>query len=84
MEQQIKIASKLYECRETIVRLYGTSWKESISFHTNLIKAAMKKHCITNEIEAAMKLVDDCKHMDGAGVFTMKIFAAAVQLIEPI
>lgn len=83
MEQQIKIASKLYECRDAVMRLYGPDWKEAISFHTAVIKGAMRKYSIKNEIEAAMKLVDDCKHMDGAGVFTIKIFAAAVQLIEP-
>jgi len=50
-------------------------------FHTNLIHAAMKKHQIDNEIKAAMRLIEDCKHMDGVGVFTMKVLAAAVELV---
>lgn len=83
MEQQIKLAAKLYDCRNSCKKLFGADWKKQIEFHTNLIHAAMKKHKIDNEIKAAMKLIEDCQHMDGAGVFTMKILAAAVELVEP-
>lgn len=80
---QVQIAAKLYECRDTCKRLWGPEWKKQIEFHTNIIKAAMLKHKIDNEIEAAIKLVKDCENMDDSGVFTMKCFAAAVELIEP-
>lgn len=66
----VQTAAKLYECRDACKKLWGNEWKKQIEFHTNLIKAAIK-------------LVDDCKNMDGSGVFTMKCFAAAVELIEP-
>lgn len=79
----VQTAAKLYECRDACKKLWGNEWKKQIEFHTNLIKAAMQKYNIDNEITAAIKLVDDCKNMDGSGVFTMKCFAAAVELIEP-
>lgn len=83
MEQQVKLAAKLYDCRNSCMKLFGTDWKKQIEFHTKLIHAAMKKHHIDTEIEAAMKLIEDCQHMDGAGVFAMKVLAAAVEIVEP-
>ena len=80
---QIQIAAKLYECRDTCKRLWGNEWKSKVEVHTKLIHAAMKKHGIDNEIQAAMKLINDAKNMDGADVFTMKCLAAAVELVEP-
>jgi hypothetical protein len=82
-EEKIKLAARLYKCRDSVKSLFGKEWKKEISFHTNLIKACMKKHSISNEIKAAMKLIDDCKHMDGSGMFTVKILAAAIEIVEP-
>lgn len=80
---KLQTAAKLYECRDTCKRLWGNEWKSKVEVHTKLIYAAMKKHNIDNEIQAAMKLIDDAKNMDGEGVFTMKCLAAAVEMIEP-
>lgn len=80
---QIQMAAKLYECRDTCKKLWGAEWKKQVEFHANIIKAAMQKYKIDNEIEAAIKLVKDCESMDGSGVFAMKCFAAAVELVEP-
>lgn len=83
MEEKIKLAEKLYKCRDACKSLFGVTWKEEIQFHTELIGAAMKKHKIDCEIKAAMQLVEDSKDMSGAGVFAMKVFAAAVEIVEP-
>lgn len=80
---QIQMAAKLYECRDACKKLCGVEWKKQVEFHTRLIQAAMKKHNIDNEVEAAIKLVKDCESMYSSGVFAMKCFAAAVELIEP-
>lgn len=77
------MAAKLYECRDNCKKLWGNDWKKEVEFHTNIIKATMKKYKIDNEISAAVKLVKDCETMDGSGVFAMKCFAAAVELVEP-
>ena len=78
-----QMVANLYECRDTCKKLWGDEWKKQVEFHTNIIKAAMQKHKIDNEIEAAIKLVEDCESMDGSGVFAMKCFAVAVELVEP-
>lgn len=83
MEQQIMLASKLYRARNSVKKLFGADWKKEIEPYTNLIKLAMEKHSIDNEIKAAMKLIEEYKDMDGADVFTVKILAATVELIEP-
>lgn len=83
MEEKVKLAAKLYECRDACKKLYGADWKTEIDFHMKLIHAAMAKHKIDNEITAAMKLIEECSHMDGGGVFSMKILAAAVEIVEP-
>lgn len=82
-ENHITLAAKLYKCRNTCIRLWGKDWKKQVEFHTNLIKAAMKKHNLKNEIAAAIKLAKEAENEDGADVFTMKLLAAAVELVEP-
>jgi hypothetical protein len=49
-EEKIKLAARLYKCRDSVKSLFGKEWKKEISLHTNLIKACMKKHYISNEI----------------------------------
>lgn len=83
MEKEIKLAAKLYECRDTAKKLYGDDYDQRISEYKHFIKAAMVKHEIDNELKSAMKLIEDCKDMDGAGVATMNILAACVELLEP-
>lgn len=77
------MAAKLYECRDTCKKLWGNEWKEKVSFHTTLIRGAMIKFNIDNEIEVAIKLVKDNENIDGTGMFAMKCFAAAVEIIDP-
>ena len=51
-------------------KLFGAEWKKRIAKHTILIHAAMKTHKIDNEIEAAMKLIEECQDIDDTGIFT--------------
>ena len=64
-------------------KLFGAEWKKRIAKHTILIHAAMKTHKIDNEIEAAMKLIEECQDIDDTGIFTMNVLAAVVELVEP-
>lgn len=81
-EQDVKLAERLYECRDTCKKLYGADWKDKIQFHTNIIRACMKKYNL-NELRAAKKLIDDNYDADSSGVFTLKVLAAVVEMIEP-
>ncbi len=83
MEQQIKLAARLYECRDTAKKLYREEYGKKMLEYQHLIKAAMKKHQLADELKAAMKLIEECKHLEGNGAFTMNVLAAYVELIEP-
>ena len=82
-EKPIKLTAKLYDCRNRCKKLFGAEWKKRIAKHTILIHAAMKTHKIDNEIEAAMKLIEECQDIDDTGIFTMNVLAAVVELVEP-
>ena len=83
MEQQIKMAAKLYECRDTAKKLYGAEFENKISYYKRYIKACMMKHNYKDEITAAMRLAKDCEGVQGSGMGVMLIMAACVELIEP-
>ncbi|HBG71393.1 MAG: hypothetical protein A2W93_14170 [Bacteroidetes bacterium GWF2_43_63] len=82
-EQHVNLAAKLYSCRDACKTLWGKNWKMELEFYTNLIHAVMKKHGIDNEVKAAMFAIEECADEYGKDVFTMKILAAAVEIIEP-
>lgn len=81
METQIKIAARIYECRDTAKKFYGNEWKEKIKFHMDLIQAVMKKHKIDNEVKATVKVIEGVK--DDNGIFTMLMLAALAETLEP-
>ena len=83
MEKQIKMAAKLYECRDTAKKLYGAEFQNKISDYKRYIKACMMKHNYKDEITAAMSLAKDCEGVQGSGMGVMLIMAACVELIEP-
>ena len=85
-EDKIKLAAKLYKCRDTAKRLYGDQYKSKMVEYGKIITAAMKKHKLDSEVEAAMKIIEEAatteKH-DGSGITIMNLLAAAVEMIEP-
>lgn len=84
-EQIVEMGEKIYKCRSHCILLFGSEWKKRIETHTNLIKSEMMKSNISNEVEAAINLIDDYnqKYPESSEAFTIKILAAAVELIEP-
>ena len=83
MEQQIKMAAKFYQCRDTAKRFYGEDFKNKISDYKWFINGCMAKYNYKDEITAAIHLANDCKDEDGAGMAIMLIMAACVEMIEP-
>ncbi len=82
MIKELEIARKLKECNEVLRRLCGDEFEKAVFEYKRLIKAAMAKHKLTSEIEASIKLVEEAKGMNGTDMFTVKIFAACVELME--
>lgn len=82
MEQQIKLAAKIYKCRDTAKALYGDNYQAKIAEYKGFIQAYMARHKV-GELEAAMGLAKIAKGDDGEGLAVMNLIAAAAELIEP-
>jgi aromatic ring hydroxylase len=80
-EQLIKVAAKLYDCRSSCKKIYGDDYAEMSAEYQQYIRAYMQRHNEANELMAAMKLIEEYAKQDG-GVFSVKIFAACIDLIE--
>lgn len=78
-EQQIRIASKLYECRDAARTLLGDNYRprmDELGTVLNRIAEVRK----VGVLEAAQ---DAVKAVVGDGMTQLQILAAAVELIEP-
>ena len=80
--KELQIATKLRKCNDVIRNLFKEDFDKEMSKYKHFINACMEKHKIDNQIEAAMKLIEDAKDMSGADMFAVKIFSACVELME--
>lgn len=82
MEQNIRIAEKLYECRDSARFLHGEKYKEKIQWYKDVICNAQKKwkKDVLNTVTELCKM----SSVEDNGIFIMMFMAAAVELIEPI
>ena len=83
MEEQIKLAAKIYGMRDTVKGLHKADYQDHIQPYIKIIKGCMLKHGITNELKAAMHICNEAEGLQGAGIFILNIMAAAAELIEP-
>lgn len=81
MEQPIKIAAKLYECRDTAKRFFRCEYQEKVEPYKRLITAVMKANELS-EIKALLKISETDTYQDNA-MGQMMFMAAVVELIEP-
>lgn len=79
-EEQIKLAARLYKCRDTAKSFLGIKYSEKMAVYQKYIKAAMVKHNTDDEITATMKMAKD---VDADGMTVMLLMAACVEMIEP-
>lgn len=77
MEREVKIAAKLYECRDSAKQLLGDSYKARMDAYGQIIKSTAKTTGKT-EMSAAIY----CVKRTG-GVAALCYMAAAVELDEP-
>lgn len=80
METQIKIAAKLYECRDTAKRFFREEYAEKLKPYINLIKAVMERNEL-DVLPAVLKITSETVNDNGFG--TMMFMAGAVELMEP-
>jgi len=82
-EQQVRLAARLYEMRDTAKRFSGDRWPKTFATFGGYVQAAMKKWNL-DTIPAAMRLVGELqKNAPGSEMTQMYLVAAAVELIEP-
>jgi len=80
-EQQVKMASKLYQCRDSAKKLFREEYKEKIQWYVDVIKAWQEKHKL-DVLQAVLQICNtDSIKDDGMG--TMMFMAGAVEIIEP-
>jgi len=81
METQIKIAAKLYECRDTAKRFFREEYAEKLKPYIAIIKAVMKANEL-DELGAILRISKTETYQEN-GMGQMMFMAAAVELMEP-
>lgn len=81
MEKQVKIASKLYHCRDTAKSFFGDEFAEKIKPYTHLLTQVMAVNKL-DEVQALLKISETNTYQD-SGMAQMMFLAATVELIEP-
>ena len=76
-QQQVQMAAKLYECRDTAKRLFGDGYKARMDAYGQVIKS-MAKTTDMNEMQAAMYAA---KQTGGMGAVCY--LAAFVEMTDP-
>lgn len=80
MEKLVKIAARLYECRDTAKQLLGDKYLERMKLYGEWIRKVSESRKI-DDLAAAKEIINTIGTEDGMVV--MHIIAAAVELIEP-
>lgn len=78
MEQMVKVAARLYECRDTAKRLLGEKYQERMREYGDAVRSVAKVKCI-GELEAGKMLAE----ASGGGMTALLVMAATVEIIEP-
>jgi aminopeptidase C len=81
MEKEIKIAAKLYECRDTAKKFFKELYPEKIKPYVSLINAVAKANNL-DKLHAVLKIAE-LKTINNDGFAMMMVMAAAVEIIEP-
>lgn len=81
MEKQIKIAAKLYRCRDTAKRFFKDNFYERIEPHTHIIKEVMKSNQV--DVLPAILIISETNMYQDNGMTQMLFMAAAVEILEP-
>lgn len=76
-EQAVKMAAKLYECRDTAKRLFGAAYQQRMEAYGQAVKsAASAMNC--SEVAAATTLATNA-----GGLSAICYLAAVVEMTEP-
>lgn len=83
MEQQIKMAAKLYKCRDTaksLAKMQGDDYKEMLKPYSDIITKVMKANNLKH-IPALLKIIETKTYQD-SGMAQILFMAALTELME--
>jgi uncharacterized membrane protein len=80
MEQQVKIAAKLYQCRDTAKRFFRDEYEAKLKPYKNIIESHQKKF----NLDVLPSVLELCsfESVRDNGMATMLFMAAAVEMVE--
>lgn len=81
MEAQIKIAAKLYECRDTAKQFMGKDFHTKLKPYMELVKATMRDNKLC-ALKALLK-ISETETYQNSGMAQLLFMAAAVEIMEP-
>ena len=84
MEKEIKMAAKLYECRDTaksLAKMKGEDYKQMLKPYSDIITNVMKSNNLKH-IPALLK-ISETKTYQNSGMAQMLFMAALTELMEP-
>lgn len=84
MEQQIKIAAKLYKCRDTAksyAKIQNEDYHKMLQPYSEIIQAVMEADKL-DHIHALLKISESKTYQD-SGMAQLLFMAALVELMEP-
>ncbi len=81
IESQVKLAAKLYKCRDTAKQLYKQEYHAKMREYQEYIKAAMVKYGL-DELPAVMKMIKE-GGSDINGMTVVLLLSATIEMIEP-
>jgi hypothetical protein len=79
-EQQIRMAARLYEARDALLRLQGAEGFARTVANTRPAVEAYMEHYQVSELTAAMQM---CERVRFDGFAQLAILATVVEMIEP-
>ena len=82
MEQQIKLASKLYRCRDTIKRFYMDDYNDKLQPYKECIRKYAAKSG-KDILLSAMEICEVDEIREKGGFIIMMFLAAALEMVEP-
>lgn len=80
IRENIQIASKMYDCQETAMRLFKEEYTEKVKWYVDTLKAVMAKENL-GELKAVL-FVSKFDSIKDNGMAIMMFMAAAVEIIE--
>jgi hypothetical protein len=81
MEQQVKMAAKLYNCRDTAKKFFKDEYKSRLDPYTHILKQVMQANSL--EVIPALLKISETEMYKENGMAQMMFMTAVVELIEP-